>query len=426
MTRRIWNLFIYVATLFVAIEIPVWFVYGYKHFEQLQIISVILPILFAIDVFLQLRNPIDKKVHKKVGKKARLKRYIKHWLLIDLLSIIPFDLLAESFADSSWGAFFKILALVRALRVFHFVPIMQQWSYHPDIPPYLSRITFSLFWLAIAAHWIACGWIGMGATNPDLRPLDNYIRAAYWCVTTLTTIGYGDITPETNGQMLFTILVQLIGAGVYGYIIGNLASLLTNVDVARSQHEEKVEQINTFMRYRNFPPELKARVGDYYDYLWSQRRGTDEAEILEELPPSLRTQIALHLNKELIEKVPIFKDASVDLIRYVAMHLKPSIFLPNDYIVCEGEFGEEMYFIGKGTVEVVSGDGKKIYATLQSGHYFGEIALLQDTPRTASVRAVDYCDLYYLDKDTFDGILKRFPKFAKHIAKIANERKERY
>ncbi len=426
MTRRIWNLFIYAATLFVAIEIPVWFVYGYKHFEELQIVSVILPFLFAIDVFLQLRNPIDKKIHKKKGKKARLKRYIKYWLLIDLLSIIPFDLLAESFGDSYLGMCFKTLALVRALRVFHFVPIMQQWSYHPDIPPYLSRITFSLFWLAIAAHWIACGWIGMGAMNPDLSPLDNYIRAAYWCVTTLTTIGYGDITPETNGQMLFTILVQLIGAGVYGYIIGNLASLLTNVDVARSQHEEKVEQINTFMRYRNFPPELKERVGDYYDYLWSQRRGTDEAEILEELPRSLRTQIALHMNKELIEKVPIFKSASVDLIRYVAMHLKPAIFLPNDYIVCEGEYGEEMYFIGKGTVEVVSGDGKQIYATLQSGHYFGEIALLHGTPRTASVRAVDYCDLYYLDKDTFDGTLKRFPKFAKHIAKIAKERKERY
>lgn len=426
MIRRIWNIFAYAATLFAAIEIPLWLVHGFHSFEAIQIISSILPFVFAIEVALQLQNPIDKKAYQKADKRTRLRRYIRKWLLIDILSVIPFDWLSDFFAGSSWETVFKILALTRVLRVFHFIPLMQQWSYHPDIPPYLSRIVFSLFWLTIAAHWIACGWMGMGMTNPDLPLLDNYVRAAYWCITTLTTIGYGDITPQTNGQMLFTILVQLIGAGMYGYIIGNLASLLTNVDVARAQYEEKVEQINAFMRYRNFPSDLKTRVNDYYDYLWLQRRGTDEAEILEELPPSLRGQIALHLNKELIEKVPFFKDASPDLIRYVSIHLKPAFFLPGDYVVCEGDIGEEMYFIGKGTVEVVSKDGQQVYATLQSGHYFGEIALLHSTPRTASVRTVDYCDLYYLDKGTFEDTLKRFPNFAEHIAEIAKRRKERH
>ena len=325
-----------------------------------------------------------------------------------------------------WGTIFKFLALTRVLRVFHFVPIMRRWSFYPEIPPFVSRIVISMFWLAIAAHWIACGWMAMGMMDSNLAPMDNYVRALYWCITTLTTIGYGDITPETNLQMLYTMLVQLIGAAAYGYIIGNLASLLTNVDVARAQHEEKMEQIHAFMRYRNIPMHLKERVNDYFDYLWSQRRGTDEAEILEELPHSLRTQIALHLNKELIEKVPIFKEASDDLIRYVATHLKPAIFLPNDYIVCAGDFSKEMYFIGKGSVEVVSKDGKQVYATLQSGQYFGEIALIEDSPRTASVRAVDYCDLYYLDQETFEGTMKRFPKFAAHVERIAAERKKRY
>ncbi|MGB0932442.1 MAG: ion transporter [Chitinophagales bacterium] len=426
MTRRIWNLFVYAATLFAAVELPLWLVHGYEDFEIFRSFSMVFAFIFAIDVLLQLQNPVDKKLYKKVDKKTRLRRYLRQWLVVDVLSIVPFDLLSDSFAGSPWAVIFMGLALTRVLRVFHFVPVMQQWSHDPDVPPFLSRILISLFWLVIAAHWIACGWIGMGATSPDLPHLDNYVRALYWCITTLTTIGYGDITPTTNGQMLYTILVQLIGAGVYGYIIGNLASLLTNVDVARAQHEEKLEQVHAFMRYRNVPTHLKERVNDYYDYLWSQRRGTDESEILEELPRSLRIQIALHLNKELIEQVPIFKDASDDLIRYVATHLKPAIFLPNDYIVCEGEFGEEMYFIGKGAVEVVSKDGKQIYATLQSGHYFGEISLLEGTPRTASVRAIEYCDLYYLDKETFEDTLQRFPKFAEHIGRIAAERKERY
>ena len=60
--------------------------------------------------------------------------------------------------------------------------------------------------------------------------------------------------------------------------------------------------------------------------------------------------------------------------------------------------------------------------TLTDGQFFGELALLFSQPRTTSVRAVDYCDLYTLDKDTFDHVLTRYPEFAGHIKEVADER----
>ena len=60
--------------------------------------------------------------------------------------------------------------------------------------------------------------------------------------------------------------------------------------------------------------------------------------------------------------------------------------------------------------------------TLTKGGFFGELILLFVQPRTASIRAVDYCDLYTLDKDTFDHVLAQYPEFAAHIKEQAERR----
>jgi voltage-gated potassium channel len=75
-----------------------------------------------------------------------------------------------------------------------------------------------------------------------------------------------------------------------------------------------------------------------------------------------------------------------------------------------------------GHVEVVSSDGKTVFATLSPGGYFGETALLMNQPRNACVRAVDYVDLYTLNRTTLGEILEKFPSFQKHLHEIAAER----
>jgi voltage-gated potassium channel len=82
-----------------------------------------------------------------------------------------------------------------------------------------------------------------------------------------------------------------------------------------------------------------------------------------------------------------------------------------------------MYFISRGTVEIIAPDGATVLTTLTDGQFFGELALLFSQPRTANVRAVNYCDLYTLDKDTFDLVLTRYPEFAAHIKKEADKRR---
>ncbi len=51
-------------------------------------------------------------------------------------------------------------------------------------------ITFILFWLVIAIHWLSCGWIAIRGIDLGIDHYSNYVRALYWNITTLTTVGY--------------------------------------------------------------------------------------------------------------------------------------------------------------------------------------------------------------------------------------------
>ena len=74
-----------------------------------------------------------------------------------------------------------------------------------------------------------------------------------------------------------------------------------------------------------------------------------------------------------------------------------------------------MYFLVKGVVEVCSEDGKTVFKTLSDGSFFGELSLLFQQKRSASIRAVNHCDLFILTRKDFHTVLKKFPLFAKQM-----------
>ncbi len=113
-----------------------------------------------------------------------------------------------------------------------------------------------------------------------------------------------------------------------------------------------------------------------------------------------------------------------DFIEEVALNLKPDVYTPGEYVFKEGRPARRMYLVIKGILEVIRKDGTVINV-LQDGDFFGEIALFTDQPRTASVRAVSYCDLYVLEKDVFLYLLEQFPDIGDHMKEIARQRMER-
>ncbi|MFI5402244.1 MAG: cyclic nucleotide-binding domain-containing protein [Planctomycetota bacterium] len=334
-------------------------------------------------------------------------------LLADLLSATPFALLLGPTP-------FQLLRLLKLSRV---AQLLGEWRSREIRHAAALRLVFFVYWFVLVTHVVACCWIALRGPEGSPGGGSRYVSALYWAVTTLATVGYGDVTPSNDAQRLFAILVMLLGVGTYGFIIGNIASILANLDPGRASFLHRMEQLSAFMAYRKIPPDLQERIGDYYRYAWRERLEHDESKLLEQLPPALRTAVALHLKRDLVEAVPLFRGASESFLREIALEMKPSLFLPGDTVIRAGERGREMYFISRGSVEVVAPDDTTVLGRLSAGDFFGEIALVYETPRTATVRALDYCDLYRLEKELFDRVLTHHPEIAQEIRVRAKERR---
>ena len=423
-TRIVWEIFILLVTIYVFIKIPLSVVFSGSTESEILLFEVIISFIYFIDIVIRLNTAVVYRMDLITDRHKVASIYLKGWFWIDLASAFPFWILLRLFPLSPFFGVVSFLRLIRVIKLFRMIQTLNKLRRVSFVNPNIMRMVLLIFWIILTAHFVACGWIFLEGVSTDMQNEMQYLNAFYWTITTLTTIGYGDITPSAKSQIIYTIFVEIIGAGLYGFIIGNIANLIANIDIARSQHRSKLEKINTFMQYRNLPSSLQKRVNDYYSYLWESRRGYDESSVLEDLPRSLKTSVSIFLNKEMIEKVPIFKGADDALIREIILNLEPVVFTPGDYVVRQGEIGYDMFFISRGSVEVMSGNEKIIYATLSAGQFFGEIALLLSMPRTATIKAKEYCDLYSLDKETFERVIERYPDFTESIKKLAEIRRE--
>jgi hypothetical protein len=253
-------------------------------------------------------------------------------------------------------------------------------------------------------------------------PVRIYVRSYYFVITTWATVGFGDISAVTLAQTIFTILLEILGAGTFGYLVGNVASLLANLDVTKVQRQEKLARLSSFVRRNKLPERLQHRIYDYYQYLWERGRGADESDVITDLPGGLRTDVYLHLNGDIVEHVPLFSGAGEVLVRHVVQKLQPVVFTPGEHVFRKGDVGDKMYFITAGAVEVLGDDERDVLATLGAGGYFGEMALLSAEPRNATVRAREHCDMYTLEKSAFEELLANHPEIADKVHALASER----
>ena len=419
--KTYWDLSLFICTILGALIIPLSVVFEATGRAIPVITTVIITGIFIVDIYINFNTSYPFQGKLIQNKRSIARRYLGGWFTLDIVAALPLGIILSIAGTGESGAIhlLRVLALIKLFRIGKTL----QRLVGRNVNPAILRLSLLVFWILLAAHVISCGWVFIADDPQDLSPYVRYLQAFYWTITTLTTIGYGDIIPSHPFQILYVILIEILGAGMYGLVIGNIANLLANIDVAKTQYKEKLDKVNTFLKYRNIPYQLQRKINDYYNYLWESRRGYDESSVLADLPDPLKESVSLFLNKDIIEKVPIFDAASEDLIKDLIMNMSPVVFTPDDYIVRAGEVGFDMYFISRGRVDVVSADEKTQYATLSAGQFFGEIALLLSMPRTATIKATEYCDLYRLDKETFDRIIARYPNFMTNIQELAERRR---
>ncbi|XP_009698148.1 PREDICTED: cyclic nucleotide-gated cation channel alpha-3 isoform X2 [Cariama cristata] len=387
-------------------------------------------IIYVLDMLVRFRTGFleqgllvqdEKKLRDHYTKTVQFK--------LDVLSLLPTDL-----AYLKLGFNYPELRFNRLLRISRLFEFFDRTETRTNYPN-MFRIGNLVLYILIIIHWNACiyfaiskligfgtdSWVYPNVSIPEYGRLSRkYIYSLYWSTLTLTTIGETP-PPVKDEEYLFVVIDFLVGVLIFATIVGNVGSMISNMNASRAEFQAKVDSIKQYMHFRKVTKDLEARVIKWFDYLWTNKKTVDEKEVLKNLPDKLKAEIAINVHLDTLKKVRIFQDCEAGLLIELVLKLKPTVFSPGDYICKKGDIGREMYIIKEGKLAVVADDGITQFVVLSDGSYFGEISILNikgsksGNRRTANIRSIGYSDLFCLSKDDLMEALTEYPEAKKAL-----------
>ncbi|GME22535.1 Cyclic nucleotide-binding domain-containing protein [Neofusicoccum parvum] len=142
-------------------------------------------------------------------------------------------------------------------------------------------------------------------------------------------------------------------------------------------------------------------------------------------PSPLTASTIQGLPLDLIDRLrsfPLFLSAPDSFLAAIGTHLRPQLYSPHDTIIAEGDEAKAMYWLVRGAVRVTSRDGESTFAELRPGAFFGEIGILMEIPRTATIVAKMRSMVVRLNKEDLKKELPKFPEVEQSILDEAKER----
>lgn len=372
----------------------------------------------------------------------------KMWMLHDseswrfrifrlLLSSLPYSIFIAVLRSYSLTDDYEMpLALLRLFKLLR-VPQLLDFSTSVELIS-KSRHLFRLRVLRLLAVLLALTHMGavcfLVVTRVELMHSDItvwrhhsketalYVDGWFWAACTMAGVGFGDIVPHTDLERFVTIVFMVIGASFYAEIFGQMVLVMHTIQQQSSEDTFNRQQALQWARERKLGTKIVERIQTYYSLVRIHYRHISNSAFLNQLPLSLRTEISMFLHEDLIQKVKLFELGDPSFILAVVRHLMPRIYMQEDFIIHRGDIAEEFFFLQQGSVAVLATDEATIIAVLSDGAYFGEIGVLLQSKRSASVKALTSVLASAIRKEHFAAILKNFPDQEAFLIRIGRQR----
>ncbi|EDV21067.1 uncharacterized protein TRIADDRAFT_30951 [Trichoplax adhaerens] len=423
-----WDWSIIALTFFIAIMVPL-----FVAFKIYSLPVVILPqICFIIDILLNFRTTyIDSHGHIVYQSKRIAANYMKTWLIIDLTASIPLELIID-YENASLSLPVTLLKLLRLLHLIHFMAYCdRKFEYNAAV------LALLLLSFATLAHWLACIWYIIGnqelmnnqrlgwlyelslslnepyynstSGGPSLQ--DKYVTALYFTLSSLTTVGFGNVSGNTTAEKVFAVITMIIGSLMYAVIFGNVTAIIQRIYSARSKFRSRMYDIRQFCHAYHLPKQLKYRLEDFTYTDWSVTNGINKEEVLKTLPVELQTDICQYLHREFLG-LSLFQSVSNGCMRNLSSRIQTSYCAPSEIVIYEGELYHPLYFVASGTLQVFRND--VVVAILGHGDLIGEFPLQSTSSHlpksTGTVKALTYCDLRYINHFDLKQVTESYPE----------------
>ncbi|XP_039553980.1 potassium voltage-gated channel subfamily H member 1 isoform X1 [Passer montanus] len=445
--KTTWDWIILILTFYTAILVPynVSFKTKQNNVAWLVVDSIV-DVIFLVDIVLNFHTTFVGPAGEVISDPKLIRmNYLKTWFVIDLLSCLPYDVInAFENVDEGISSLFSSLKVVRLLRLGRVARKLDHYIEYGAAVLVLLVCVFGL-----AAHWLACIWYSIGdyevidedtntiRTESWLYQLGEsigtpyrfntsgfgkweggpskdsvYISSLYFTMTSLTSVGFGNIAPTTDGEKIFAVAMMMIGSLLYATIFGNVTTIFQQMYANTNRYHEMLNSVRDFLKLYQVPKGLSERVMDYIVSTWSMSRGIDTEKVLQICPKDMRADICVHLNRKVFKEHPAFRLASDGCLRALAMEFQTVHCAPGDLIYHAGESVDSLCFVVSGSLEVIQDD--EVVAILGKGDVFGDVFWKESTlaQSCANVRALTYCDLHVIKRDALQKVLEFYTAFS--------------
>lgn len=422
---------------------------------QETMFDTIVDFVYWADMALSFVTGYELLTHVELELKVIVRNYLSGWFIIDFVATFNWSWLfglwmSDQESAGQQLAMIRLLRLMRILRILKMGRIVERLSEYLSVRSAFIKIIQLVLGLVLIIHLIACFfylvpslekldheadehrdrlWAALyanetidecyGGPETDLwqssetveGPMYNswvcdmgisptseadaairYLTAAYFSITTISTIGYGDISPNLNSKMelMFTTVVEFIGMFIFSYVVSNMASLVSNLNVKNKEFQSELDRFVEYMRDKNTPELLSRRVIAYLNYREASKFAlTDEDnKLLVQLNPALRMEMQISFYAEALQKIPIFQEKEdlitwrTRLVEEIALCIETTVAMPGDLIQHRGEIGRDhMYIILSGAVYVY-GNSHKRKQTIDAHNkypFFGVAEMFDET-----------------------------------------------
>lgn len=390
--KLLWLIFGFGLIVFESFAIPVYVAFDIMPEGPAYVVESVVNAFFLCDISLQFFSSyLDHSGNLVVSHRQVASSYIRTWLIPDMAAGIPWEWIS---IQSNGAKMTRTIRGVRALRLLRLMRLMRVVKLGPFLDKLESKLESQPVFifvmgvirlsavLLMVCHWSACIWYAVGTASEDskLEPNSNgepsswveyyqftypyigsskfrhYIFGMYFCLTTMTTVGYGDITPRNYDEALFAMVLLLMSSVLFASLTGTFMNMIATLNAQRQALTEKKVLLSRYMRWRAVPWKLMRTVRQHLLFLWDANEGYDayEEKLKAQLPPILKAELCNHIYGRIINCAPFLawmKDFPI-CTKYLAERVE-SVFLERgDHVFRLGQYNEKIYMLIAGIVAI--------------------------------------------------------------------------
>lgn len=350
------NCFVLILSLFEFGYIPLSVTFALSDDNPYLKIRTILLLVLVFDILLNFNTGYFHRGTLITTRKEILKRYVKANFWLEAISILPsliLNLLPINFLNA-YKPEINFLEFFFLLRIIFFDKMIRKICDFYQSTEFLNNFISLLklcVWSLFVAHLCACmfhyvsildssdykkTWVTLFEhSHEDNSLYSEYITSLYWSVTTMVTVGYGDVIPVTPHEKIVAITAMLGACCVFAYIMNSIGGIINSFNNRQTVLRQKIQAVNIYLDMKEIDNDLRIRIRKYLEYLYEERNAMmkEGHSVVSNLSTSLKTEIFQRLNGEIIVNVPVLiNNFSLKLLSSLTLFMNEVNFTPEDFI----------------------------------------------------------------------------------------------